>query len=229
MSTHTDTLLDVARDMTADLDQRDETLVRLARIIAPLTLAEVESEATNPLLVELFHAAGFKGSRASRSNWHAAAVVIAAYPLARGEDDGTGNRVTDAWRKVKSTASITGARKALPGMADDLASEDTFVVIGSGDNARAESVDTQGNAYRWLVDQHNILAGAKASKAGKAGKADKGDGADKGNAARSQDALKADFLAIWARMDKATQESAMTVIRSEFTASRPGWLLGVSA
>lgn len=219
MSTHTDTLLDVARDMTADLDQRDETLVRLARIIAPLTLAAVESEATNPLLVELFHAAGFKGSRASRSNWHAAAAVIAAYPLARAEDDGTGNRVPDAWRKVKSTASITGARKALPGMADDLASEDTFVVIGSGDNARAESVDTQGNAYRWLVDQHNVLAGAKASKAGKAGKADKGDGADKGNAARSQDALVADAMAIVARLDKAHLETFLVNVKASQTAS----------
>lgn len=216
MSTHTDTLLDVARDMTADLDQRDETLVRLARIIAPLTLAEVESEATNPLLVELFHAAGFKGSKASRSNWHAAAVVISAYPLTRGDDDGPGNRVPDAWRKVKSTASITGARKALPGMADDLASEDTFVVIGSGDNARAESVDTQGNAYRWLVDQHNILAGAKASKAGKA---DKGDGADKGNAARSQDALVADAMAIVARLDKAHLETFLVNIKASQTAS----------
>lgn len=215
MSTHTDTLLDVARDMTADLDQNDETLVRLARIIAPLTLAAVESEATNPLLVELFHAAGFKGSKASRSNWHAAAVVIAAYPLTRGEDDGTGHRVADAWRKVKSTASLTGGRAALPGMADALASEDTFVVY----RGAAESVDTQGNAYRWLVDQHKVLAGAKASKAGKAGKADKGDGADKGNAARSQDALVADAMAIVARLDKAHLETFLVNVKASQTAS----------
>lgn len=50
-------------------------------------------------------------------------------------------------------------------------------------------------------------------------KADKGDGADKGNAARSQDALVADAMAIVARLDKAHLETFLVNVKASQTAS----------
>lgn len=179
------TLAKVAANLTASADLRDSDMVDLATIVAKSTVAKVATMATQ--YPDAFRVAGYGGGKARRSQWVAAAKVIAHYPLDReSTDDAKAVRVPDAWRKVTSTAGEYGCQN-MATLAKAFASQ---------------GIESQGEAYLWLKVEHARISKAKRpAKAGKTVTFDTNPASDLDKALAAYDGLsKADKVAFLTRI-----------------------------